>query len=69
MAKRHSALPTQGEITRLMRAARLAGFSQAHFIQHTDGRLEVVAAEAPIPQPISDLSPYEEWKQKNARKA
>lgn len=69
MAKRQSLLPSQAEITRLMKAARLAGFTQAHFIQHTDGRMEVVAADAPVAQPAADLSPYEEWKQKNARKA
>lgn len=69
MVKRSPFLPTQAEILRLMKAARLAGFSQAHFIQHSDGSMEVVAADASVLSTSSNPSPYEEWKQKNARKA
>lgn len=69
MAKRQSILPSQAEITRFMKAVRLAGYAQAHFVKHADGRVEIMGSDAPLSQSSSDMSPYEEWKQKNARKA
>nr|WP_278437283.1 hypothetical protein [Brucella anthropi] len=68
MTRRSSLLPSQADITRMLKAARTAGYSQAQVTVHPNGSIEVSAADVALPPSAVELSPYEEWKQKNARK-
>ncbi|MGU3401025.1 transcription factor iiib subunit [Brucellaceae bacterium D45D] len=69
MTKRLLLMPTQAEITRMLKAVRSAGFSQAHFIKYKDGRIALLAADVSPFKCDAELSVYEQWKLKNARKA
>lgn len=64
MAKRQ-ALIQQADATRLLKAAKAAGFARARLIRHPDGRVEVVAEGAEAAATGPTLSPFEQWQADN----
>ena len=65
MARRSAIIP-QADATRLLKAAKAAGYERARFISHPDGRLEVVAENTPEAPESDSTSQFERWKRKNA---
>lgn len=63
---RRPALIRQSDATRLLKAARAAGYTRARLTGHPDGRVEVVGEDGPE-APALDESPFERWKAGNAR--
>ena len=56
------AIVTQGEASKLFKAARAAGFDRARIIRHLDGKIELIAETidaAPLPDAL------EEWRAAN----
>lgn len=68
MAKRPALIP-QADATRLLKAAKAAGYGRARLIRHPDGRIEIVAEEAFESAPVTEESPFALWRRDNARQA
>lgn len=66
MSKR-PALIQQSDATRLLKAARAAGYSRATLTSHPDGRVEIVAEDAEAPAASGEISPFAKWKAGHAR--
>lgn len=58
----------QTDATRLLKAAKAAGFGRARLIKHPDGRIEIIGEDGPAPVSETPLSPFEKWKAGNADK-
>lgn len=58
----------QRDTTRLFKAAKAAGFGRVSVMNYPDGRIEVVGENGPAPMPEAPISPFEQWKAKNANK-
>lgn len=58
----------QSDATRLLKAAKAAGYARARLIRHPDGRIEIVGDDgSEMAGQATDLSPFEKWKAGNAR--
>lgn len=62
----NNSLIRQRDTARLLRAAKAAGFGRARVINYPDGRIEVVGENGAAPIPEEPISPFEQWKAKNA---
>lgn len=58
----------QTEATRLLKAAKAAGFARTRLIAHPDGRLEVIGDDSPGAPVESAMGHFERWKAENAHK-
>ena len=66
MANRRSAIK-QTDATRLLKAAKAAGFARARLFTYPDGRADLVVEDGPVLAATAEESPFEQWKAQNAR--
>lgn len=65
---RQPPLIRQADASRIFAAARKAGYSRTTLIRRPDGQIEFVCEEAEVKAADANISPFEQWKQGNARK-
>lgn len=58
----------QALATRLLKAAKAAGFDSARLTSYPDGRIEIVGENGPAPTAPAPLSAFEQWKAENANR-
>ena len=66
MANRPASI-RQTDATRLLKAAKAAGYARARLTTHPDGRIELVGEDIPELVTDGDASPFERWKKDSAR--